>query len=88
MFNGAGLMKNFFQLFCGCLGAGAFGLLWGWLFWLGVVMDDEELKAGKSPHSGFCPDSPTWEEPDEVVFDGLDKPSRTGSGTAQNINQQ
>ena len=39
---------------------------------LAVELDNAELQAGKSPHSGFCPESPTPMK----AFDGLEKPSR------------
>lgn len=38
---------------------GAFGLFAVGLFWLAVELDNAELQAGKNPHSGFCPESPT-----------------------------
>lgn len=58
-------MKTLFQFLAG----GAFGLFAVGLFWLAVEMDNDELQAGKSPHSGFTPDCPK-------AFDGLSKPSR------------
>lgn len=33
----------------------------GYAVWIGLNMDNKELEAGKSPHSGFCPDYPEWE---------------------------
>lgn len=27
----------------------------------GIEVDNDELNAGKSPHSGFCTDFPDWE---------------------------
>lgn len=52
------------------LGAGACGLIIVGLFWLAVEMDNADLQAGKSPHSGFTPDCPN-------PFDGFAKPSRS-----------
>lgn len=80
-------MKKVFEVMGGCLGAACFGALGGWVFWLGASLDDEELKAGKSPHSGFCPDSPVWRMEDEEDFDGWYQSSRTGSGSARSNNQ-
>lgn len=60
-------MKTFFQF----LGAGAFGLFAVGLFWLAVEVDNNDLQAGKSPHSGFSPSCPA-----PKAFDGLEKPSR------------
>lgn len=54
------------------LGACAYGALWGWMFYTAFAQDNDELQAGKSPHSGFCPESPTPMK----VFDGLSKSSR------------
>lgn len=54
------------------LGACVFGLFIFGLFWLAVEMDNAELQAGKSPHSGFTPDCPA-----PKAFDGFAKPSRT-----------
>lgn len=54
------------------LASGAFGLFAVSLFWLAVEMDNDELQDGKSPHSGFCPESPTPMK----AFDGFVKPSR------------
>lgn len=65
-------MKKVLKFIGECLGAAAFGALGGWVYWLVVSQDDTELKAGKSPHSGFCPESPTPMK----AFDGLEKPSR------------
>lgn len=61
-------MKTLFQFLAG----GACGLFVIGLFWLAVEIDNAELQAGKSPHSGFCPESPTPMK----AFDGLEKPSR------------
>ena len=61
-------MKTLFQFLAG----GACGLFAVSLLWLAVELDDAELQAGKSPHSGFCPESPTPMK----AFDGLSKPSR------------
>ena len=66
-------MKKILEFIGGCLGAAAFGALGGWVYWLVVSQDDTELKAGKSPHSGFCPESPTPMK----AFDGFEKPSRS-----------
>jgi len=57
------------KTFCRALAGGAFGLFAVGLFWLAVEMDNDELQAGKSPHSGFTPDCPK-------AFDGFAKPSR------------
>mgnify|MGYP001049954430 FL=1 len=46
------------KTFCRALAGGAFGLFAVGLFWLAVEMDNDELQAGKSPHSGFTPDCP------------------------------
>lgn len=51
------------------LGACAYGVLLGWMFYTAFEQDNDELQAGKSPHSGFTPDCPK-------AFDGLSKPSR------------
>lgn len=48
-------MKTFFKF----LGACACGTLWGWMFYTAFDQDNDELQAGKSPHSGFTPDYPT-----------------------------
>ena len=61
-------MNTFFKF----LGACSFGFSAACLFWLAVELDNAELQAGKSPHSGFCPESPTPMK----AFDGLEKPSR------------
>lgn len=67
-------MKTFSEM----LGAGACGLCAVSLFWLAVEMDNDELQAGKSPHSGFTPSCPK-------AFDGFDKPSRSPrSGESNN----
>lgn len=66
-------MKKVFEVMGGCLGAVCFGALGGWVFWQGMSQDDTELKEGKSPHSGFCPESPTPMK----AFDGFEKPSRS-----------
>ena len=58
-------MKTLFQFLAG----GACGLSAVSLFWLAVELDNAELQAGKSPHSGFCPESPS-------PMNGLSKPSR------------
>ncbi|WP_290549738.1 hypothetical protein [Akkermansia sp.] len=60
-------MKAFFEM----LGAGACGLLIAAMAWLVIEIDNAELQAGKSPHSGFSPDCPTTK-----AFDGFAKPSR------------
>ena len=51
------------------LAAAASGLFMALSLWLAVEMDNDELQAGKSPHSGFTPDCPK-------AFDGFAKPSR------------
>lgn len=51
------------------LAGGACGLFAVGLFWLAVEIDNDELQAGKSPHSGFTPSYPK-------AFDGFAKPSR------------
>ncbi len=61
-------MKLFFKFLAG----GACGLFAVSLLWLAVELDNAELQAGKSPHSGFCPESPSPMK----AFDGLEKPSR------------
>lgn len=53
------------------LAAAASGLFMALSLWLAVEMDNAELQAGKSPHSGFTPDCPT-----PKAFDGFAKPSR------------
>lgn len=53
------------------LAAAASGLFMALSLWLAVEMDNDELQAGKSPHSGFCPESPTPMK----AFDGFAKPS-------------
>ena len=58
-------MKTLFRALAG----GSFGLFAVGLFWLAVELDNAELQAGKSPHSGFTPDCP-------IPFDGLSKLSR------------
>lgn len=58
-------MNTFFKF----LGACSFGLSAACLFWLAVELDNTELQADKSPHSGFTPDCPK-------AFDGFAKPSR------------
>lgn len=55
------------------LAAAASGLFMALSLWLAVEMDNAELQAGKSPHSGFCPESPTPMK----AFDGFAKPSRS-----------
>lgn len=55
------------------LAAAASGLFMALSLWLAVELDNAELQAGKSPHSGFCPESPTPMK----AFDGLEKPSRS-----------
>ena len=55
------------------LAAAASGLFMALSLWLAMEMDNAELQAGKSPHSGFCPESPTPMK----AFDGLEKPSRS-----------
>lgn len=54
------------------LAAAASGLFMALSLWLDMELDNAELQAGKSPHSGFCPESPTPMK----AFDGLSKPSR------------
>lgn len=54
---------------CRLIAGGACGLLIAGTAWLIVEMDNNELQAGKSPHSGFTPDCPK-------AFDGFAKPSR------------
>lgn len=66
------MMKKILECIGGCLGVAAFGALGGWLFWLCMCQDDAELKAGKSPHSGFSPSCPA-----PKGFDGQDEPSRS-----------
>ena len=61
-------MKSFFKF----LGACSFGFSAVSLLWLAVELDNAELQAGKSPHSGFCPESPSPMK----AFDGFSKPSR------------
>ena len=61
-------MKTLFQFLAG----GACGLFVIGLFWLAVELDNAELQAGKSAHSGFCPESSAPMK----AFDGLEKPSR------------
>lgn len=53
------------------LGACVFGVFAAGLFWLAVELDNAELQAGKSPHSGFSPSCLT-----PKAFDGFEKPSR------------
>lgn len=67
------------KTFCRALAGGAFGLFAVGLFWLAVEMDNDELQAGKSPHSGFTPDCPK-------AFDGFAKPSRS-TRTVESNNQ-
>lgn len=55
------------------LGTCVFGLFIFGLFWLAGEIDNAELHAGKCPHSGFCPESPTLMK----AFDGFSKPSRS-----------
>lgn len=57
---------------CRLIAGGACGLLIAGVVWLVVEIDNDELQAGKSPHSGFCPESPTPMK----AFDGFAKPSR------------
>ncbi|WP_354832443.1 hypothetical protein ABGM91_11405 [Akkermansia muciniphila] len=52
------------------LAAAASGLFMVLSLWLAVEIDNAELKAGKSPHSGFTPSCPK-------IFDGFAKPSRS-----------
>lgn len=61
-------MKTFLEM----LSAAASGLFMALSLWLAMELDNAELQAGKSPHSGFCPESPTPMK----AFDGLEKPSR------------
>lgn len=71
------MMKKVLEFIGGCLGAAVFGVLGGFVFWLGMSQDDVELKAGKSPHSGFTPGCPVWKKPSEEVFDGFEnRPAR------------
>ena len=58
-------MKTFLEM----LSAAASGLFMALSLWLAMELDNAELQAGKSPHSGFTPDCP-------IPFDGLEKPSR------------
>lgn len=44
---------------CRLIAGGACGLLIAGTAWLVVEIDNDELQAGKSPHSGFTPDYPT-----------------------------
>lgn len=62
-------MKSLFKF----LGSCASGLFIAGTAWLVVELDNDELQAGKSPHSGFCPESPTPMK----AFDGFEKPSRS-----------
>lgn len=55
---------------CRLIAGGACGLLIAGTAWLVVEMDNDELQAGKSPHSGFSPSYPK-------AFDGFEKPSRS-----------
>lgn len=57
------------KAFLRALAAGACGLFAVGPYWLTVEMDNAELQAGKSPHSGFSPSCPK-------AFDGFAKPSR------------
>lgn len=59
-------MKTFLR----ALAAGACGLIIAGTAWLALEMDNAELQAGKSPHSGFTPSCPK-------AFDGFEKPSRS-----------
>lgn len=61
-------MKTLFRALAG----GACGLLIAGTAWLAVEIDNDELQAGKSPHSGFSPDCPA-----PKAFDGFAKPSRS-----------
>lgn len=61
-------MKALFKF----LGACASGLLIAGTAWLVVELDNDELQAGKSPHSGFSPSYPA-----PKAFDGFAKPSRS-----------
>ena len=64
-------MKTFLEM----LSAAASGLFMALSLWLAMELDNAELQAGKSPHSGFCPESPTPMK----AFAGLEKtvpPSR------------
>lgn len=60
-------MITFFKF----LGACAYGVLLGWMFYTAFDQDNAELQAGKSPHSGFSPSCPV-----PKAFDGFAKPSR------------
>lgn len=57
---------------CRLIASGACGLLIAGTAWLVVEIDNDELQAGKSPHSGFSPDRPA-----SKAFDGFEKPSRS-----------
>lgn len=57
---------------CRLIAGGACGLFAVGLFWLAVEMDNADLQAGKSPHSGFSPSYPA-----PKAFDGFAKPSRS-----------
>lgn len=57
---------------CRLIAGGACGLLIAGTAWLVVEMDNNELQAGKSPHSGFSPSCPA-----PKGFDGQDEPSRS-----------
>lgn len=61
-------MKTFLR----ALVAGACGLIIAGTAWLAVELDNAELQAGKSPHSGFTPSCSA-----PKAFDGFVKPSRT-----------
>ena len=54
---------------CRLIAGGACGLFYVGMFWLAAEIDNTELHAGKSPHSGFSPSSPK-------AFGGFEKPSR------------
>lgn len=54
-------VADFLRLLGGLLGTAAIGALIAYCGYLGLMADDAELKAGKSPHSGFCPEYPEFE---------------------------
>lgn len=69
-------MKTFLEM----LAAAASGLFMVLSLWLAVEIDNSELQAGKSPHSGFSPDCPA-----PKTFDSFEKPSRPhGLGKSNN----
>lgn len=71
-------MKTLLEMLLEMLAAAASGLFMVLSLWLAVEIDNAELKAGKSPHSGFTPSCPK-------IFDGFAKPSRPhGMGKCNN----